>query len=297
MSKLLYCFVFCFSLMTYGQTPPFKTTHLIQYRVTYSLDTARHGFRQNEELYLYSGKQCSVFTNYNRLKEIQKREELQQKHPTKTLNIHFDHNSTNLSFNKVFYKNLNTHSVLTLAHLQDSAYFYPEPQQLKWSITDEKRNFYGYTTQKATTHYAGRDYVAWYTTEIPFKDGPYNFCGLPGLIVKLYDTDNDYHFKFQSIQKTPDTLTWTIKQPVQAISKVGFVKKQNLYLHNRTDNASLIYMLQQLPQVSGSIRKTKQDTLINLTYKGDSISETELRKLFKIHTQSNTNYLERVTQD
>jgi GLPGLI family protein len=33
-------------------------------------------------------------------------------------------------------------------------------------------------TVKATTEFAGRTYVAWYTTEISIADGPYKFYGL-----------------------------------------------------------------------------------------------------------------------
>lgn len=34
-------------------------------------------------------------------------------------------------------------------------------------------------TQKATCDFAGRKWIAWFTTEIPIQDGPYKFYGLP----------------------------------------------------------------------------------------------------------------------
>ena len=46
--------------------------------------------------------------------------------------------------------------------------------------------------QKATTSYGGRDWIAWFTAEIPFQDGPYKFYGLPGLIVKMEDTTGSH---------------------------------------------------------------------------------------------------------
>jgi GLPGLI family protein len=37
----------------------------------------------------------------------------------------------------------------------------------------------------------GRPFFA---ADLPFQEGPYRFHGLPGLIVELYDEQNDYHF-------------------------------------------------------------------------------------------------------
>ena len=63
----------------------------------------------------------------------------------------------------------------------------------------------GYQCQKATTFFAGRDYEAWFTREIPVSDGPYKFSGLPGLIVKVNDTGNNYTFELTSLSNSPKT--------------------------------------------------------------------------------------------
>jgi GLPGLI family protein len=40
-------------------------------------------------------------------------------------------------------------------------------------ITREKqKKYWAITVKKATTEFAGRTYVAWYTTEISIADGP-----------------------------------------------------------------------------------------------------------------------------
>ncbi|SIQ57415.1 GLPGLI family protein [Chryseobacterium sp. RU37D] len=62
-----------------------------------------------------------------------------------------------------------------------------EDQKPEWKILPEKQKIGEYNTQKATTTYGGRDWIAWFSTDIPFQDGPYKFYGLPGLIVKLED--------------------------------------------------------------------------------------------------------------
>ena len=71
-------------------------------------------------------------------------------------------------------------------------YTYQENPELKWNITNEKEKIEIYNTQKATTDFGGRIWTAWFTSEIPIQDGPYKFSGLPGLIIKLDDSQNDY---------------------------------------------------------------------------------------------------------
>ena len=67
-----------------------------------------------------------------------------------------------------------------------------------WQLYDETRTIMGYLCQKATTRFRGRDFVAWFAPEIPISNGPWKFGGLPGLILKVYDTDK--HFVFEAIK-------------------------------------------------------------------------------------------------
>lgn len=54
--------------------------------------------------------------------------------------------------------------------------------------------------KKTVTTFRGRDYIAWYAPEITLPYGPYKFCGLPGLILCIYDTDGDYIFTIAGLQ-------------------------------------------------------------------------------------------------
>ncbi|GAA4166700.1 hypothetical protein GCM10022217_40920 [Chryseobacterium ginsenosidimutans] len=67
-----------------------------------------------------------------------------------------------------------------------------EDQKPEWKILSDKQKIGEYNTQKATANYGGREWIAWFTTDIPFQDGPYKFYGLPGLIVKLEDTTGSH---------------------------------------------------------------------------------------------------------
>lgn len=66
-----------------------------------------------------------------------------------------------------------------------------------WQMTEETDTVFGYLCQKAVIDYGGRNYSAWFTTEIPINDGPWKFFGLPGLILKV--SDNEGYFQYLAI--------------------------------------------------------------------------------------------------
>jgi len=69
-----------------------------------------------------------------------------------------------------------------------------------WKISDDTLTVAGYLCQKATCKFRGRDYTAWFTTDIPINNGPWKFGGLPGLILKVYDIDKQYVFECVEIE-------------------------------------------------------------------------------------------------
>lgn len=79
--------------------------------------------------------------------------------------------------------------------LSTSAFFvYPDSvPSLEWNFSDEETDsIMGYDCRKATVEFAGRNYTAWFTPEIPLPFGPYKFGGLPGLIIKLEDDERQF---------------------------------------------------------------------------------------------------------
>lgn len=78
---------------------------------------------------------------------------------------------------------------------------YTEDLKLNWKILNEKQKIGEYNTQKATAQYGGRTWTAWFSSDIPFQDGPYKFSGLPGLIVKIEDADKNYSWVLQGNKK------------------------------------------------------------------------------------------------
>ncbi|WP_161530741.1 GLPGLI family protein [Riemerella anatipestifer] len=72
---------------------------------------------------------------------------------------------------------------------------YQEPKINSWKLVDETKIVNSFSCKKAELRFKGRDWIAWYSTEIPFPYGPYKFGGLPGLIIKMTDKKGEYDFE------------------------------------------------------------------------------------------------------
>ena len=96
---------------------------------------------------------------------------------------------------------------------------------IRWSLCDEYKSILGYKCQKATCSFRGRSYIAWYTSDIPLKMGPYKFSGLPGLILSISDTNKEYDWECVGLtrgnNKTAiNKYTYTEKNIVVARDKI-----------------------------------------------------------------------------
>jgi GLPGLI family protein len=65
---------------------------------------------------------------------------------------------------------------------------------IAWEIHDETKNIDHYICQKATCRYRGRNYIAWFTPDIPCMWGPWKLRGLPGAILEACDDRNEVSF-------------------------------------------------------------------------------------------------------
>jgi len=108
-------------------------------------------------------------------------------------------------FNLHVTKDLSKNQVDFFEKISVSVYSYSFQPNFRWEIKPDTLTIQGYRCNKATGYFGGRQYIAWFTHEIPIADGPYVFFGLPGLIVRIYDEKKHYDFTLVSFEKTSST--------------------------------------------------------------------------------------------
>ena len=92
-------------------------------------------------------------------------------------------------------------TISLISRIGQTKYNVKDERTLKWNILSENDVLGNFKIQKAETKFAGRKWMAWFTTEIPIQEGPYKFRGLPGLILKISDDTNSHSFVLVGIQK------------------------------------------------------------------------------------------------
>lgn len=122
-------------------------------------------------------------------------------------------------------------------------YYYYEPieSMQKWDLKDETMTINNFLAQKAEIIFGGRRWIAWFTTEIPIEDGPYKFTGLPGLILRIVDSQNTWSFDFVGIEKNNKQIYINFKEDliIKEITKKKLYKNRKKYQKNLVNIKSL----------------------------------------------------------
>ena len=82
----------------------------------------------------------------------------------------------------------------------ENLYYTENLPLFNWQIGTVSATICGYECIKATCHWRGRDFTAWFTPDIPVEYGPWKFGGLPGLIMKVSDNDGIYTFEAVAVE-------------------------------------------------------------------------------------------------
>ena len=131
-------------------------------------------------------------------------------------------------FDEIFIKDgrLTEYAIMPMRLDRECCYYAePLPKQ-QWTLKDEQQVIHGYRCQKATCHWRGRDYEAWFTTEIPIQRGPWKFGGLPGLIVKISDAKKEYNFELVKLERTPRPILQYNFSRFRKVSRKDMLKLQ-----------------------------------------------------------------------
>ncbi len=115
--------------------------------------------------------------------------------------------NTNFKFSKSHYKNLKHHVIYYKEKKGlEKPKLIKDQYNIKWEVKDEYTSVLGFRCQKAVCEFRGRSLEAFFTSEIPYNDGPYKFDGLPGLILKVKSLDGALEIKAKMITNVEEDV-------------------------------------------------------------------------------------------
>jgi len=192
-------------------------------------DTSQKEKVQNERMELFIGEECSRFMSYNRLVSDSLLSGFEKKGTPFQVIINSRSAFPKIKFQPIVYKNFPENQITVIDRLGGSKYQYNEVYgEFNWQIKSDTLTVAGYKCQLATCCYAGRNYEAWFTNEIPISEGPYKFHGLPGLIIRIYDSKMEYDFDLIEVKKLKGEYAITFqakKYPTTTLGKFMEMKK------------------------------------------------------------------------
>lgn len=131
---------------------------------------------------------------------------------------------------------------------------------IKWKIEKEIKKVGKFTCQKARANFRGRNYIAWFMSDIPLPFGPWKLQGLPGLILEAYDTDKFVYWSSENIE-----------YPSKTKEKVDYMKIPN-NIKVLTYNEFKTFQIKQIELCEDRLKIAKKQ-LPNFTFYPPKISD------------------------
>ena len=130
----------------------------------------------------------------------------------------------------VIIKKLTENKLSYFSQVGMSHYEYDEPlSEMQWAIQSDTMTILSFLCQKATTTFRGREFEAWFAAEIPIFNGPWKFHGLPGLILKVSDSNNEFRFECVDITQESSPIVHT-KHNYLKTSRKDYMKVKKKHL-------------------------------------------------------------------
>lgn len=237
MKKLLVNFFLIVGIVTFAQNKRFI------YEYKFIPDSTNVDDVKTEMMFLDTTKDGSKYYSYTVFNSdsIMKVDLEKQLAATGSINVKSDmqKGSVRYSVTKTYpdYK-INLHRRLGM-----DAYNISDDRKINWKILPEKEKIGEWNAQKAEADFAGRHWIAWFSTEIPIQDGPYKFRGLPGLIVKIEDKTGSHKMELKGIKNITGNVDINVFEVKEiAVNSKQFQKVLKEYENDPTKGIKQIQM-------------------------------------------------------
>jgi len=197
-------FLLCIALTGYTQITDKVLAH-VTYTFTHVKDTTDRQNPYKEDMVLVLGKNSSIYSSYDKiLRDREMRKSLQEQIKNQAggnQNISLSNKNTKRVTTTEYYYFPTQKKYFRKERLINNYFIETLVDQIDWKISPDTMSFSGIACQKATAKFKGRNWIAWFATDLSFQAGPWKLNGLPGLIIDAFDDRNDVHFAFNGFEK------------------------------------------------------------------------------------------------
>jgi len=182
----------------------------------------------------------------------------------------------NIIEKKFIYKDIPNNS-MTYQEIEPEAIVHENLNLMEWELTGETIEVMGYQCNEAKVSFRGRDYIAYFTTDVPYKVSPWKFHGLPGVVLKIYTDDGKLKITAKSL-KTGKKIK-TIINPFKDKKSISFEEFKEFYTleQNKTVSAYNALNAKGGPQINfygGGI-----ELITELEIIGDQLYDANMKKV------------------
>jgi len=234
------------------------------YEFLYKTNPEQTEFIKSDLMYLDIGENVSKF--YSRYEQV--RDSIGDEGLRKSLSP-FEINELRRGFARgtrpIYYNFQKKRKTTVTSNFSFLFTYYNESRQMpEWEIGDETKVILGYTCQKATANYLGREWIVFFTPEIPINQGPWKLWGLPGLIVQAMDADNFFNFTLKGFEqlKLPVPIIFIHKtydgKEYEKKDKEKFQQMEKMYYSNREEFMSFFLGMKLISSATADGRKIER---------------------------------------
>lgn len=220
---------------------------IAQYKLLFIADPSSPDKVTDETVMLKVGSKSSLFYSYTKFVTDSIFSEGMKRNNGQFSMDHGGRNPGKISYQIL--KNFPAGKVTTLDEIAINRFRCEETNDVpQWELLEETDTVLSYPCQKARCTFKGRDFEAWFTTEIPRSEGPWKLHGLPGLILKAEDSQKHYVFECIGIEQSkgnePLLFTGGKYEPISRknLNKIyeRFAKDPIGYIQSTSPNVKMV---------------------------------------------------------
>ena len=264
------------------------------YEYKFAPDSTKIDSLKTEWMYLDINKSGSKFYSKSTFESdsiVQESIKKQMASGMKSLSISRERNGGEINYEVE--KTYPDYKITLVSSIGNDTYKVSEDRKMDWKISSEKKKIGEFETQKATTNFAGRNWTAWFTTDVPIQDGPYKFSGLQGLIVEISDQTGSHKMELKGLKKIIETPQEELNMQGK---EIPFMKKKPIDV-NRQQYVKQLKQYENDPVQGMRELLNRPNSKVKINVNGKEISEPkdilrEMEKNAREEMKRNNNSIE-----